>query len=173
MNRHKLQILVLAVAAGGMTAATQAAPVLYNFQTGSFSSFTGILAPTGPISGSFTLDGSSITQIDLTIGTYTYSLEEVGYDNSLVGIGGTLNGILGVASGTNDFKLFTGYPASAPFDDAQAYFFFEYAVPGSVDIYSSHATIVASTPTVPLPATGWLLGSAVFSLFTARRKLFA
>jgi PEP-CTERM motif len=80
-------------------------------------------APTDPVTGSFTYDAASITSnptlltaVNLTIDGLAYTLPEVGFDiegdNAL--IGGVLNGVDAVESGTNDFFLAWNPATSTP-----------------------------------------------------------
>jgi hypothetical protein len=72
-------------------------------------------APIDPVTGSFTYDAPSITSdptsltaVNLTIGGHAYTLTEVGSEavGSEALIGGVVNGVDAVASGTDDFFLF-------------------------------------------------------------------
>jgi len=72
-------------------------------------------APQDPVSGTLVFDKFatdfsivSLTSIDLTIAGHTYGVGELGFINNAgpnVAVGGTINGVTGGSSGTDDFAL--------------------------------------------------------------------
>ena len=70
--------------------------------------------PDSPISGSFQYDAGSIadpitalTAVNLTIDGHAYTLAETGFFNNATNtiLGGLVNGVFALASGTNDFQF--------------------------------------------------------------------
>jgi hypothetical protein len=133
-------------------------------------------APTDPVTGSFTYDAPSITSdptsltaVNLTIGGHAYTLAEVGSEavGSEALIGGVVNGVDAVASGTDDFFL-TWNPVSSVPD------VFVYATPNTPNIFDgtnfTQFNVTAATP-VPEPST-WAMGLIGFGLmgFLGYRK---
>jgi hypothetical protein len=133
-------------------------------------------APTDPVTGSFTYDAPSITSdptsltaVNLTIGGHAYTLAEVGSDTagSEAVIGGVVNGVDVVGSGTDDFFLLWTPVSSVPD-------LFAYATPNTPDIFEgtnfTQFNVTAATP-VPEPST-WAMGLIGFGLmgFLGYRK---
>jgi hypothetical protein len=121
-------------------------------------------APTNPVSGTIvyeaaspTADILSLLSIDLTISGHSYTLGEVGFlTGSTQRIGGILNGVDTINVGTTDFWLAWN---KSNLDLPN----FEYATPGTTDVYGSFIqnfqrfTVVA----VPEPGTCGLLVMAL------------
>lgn len=135
------------------------APVTYNFTATDFQSGLGSPVPYSTLSGNFTLDGSTVTQIDLTIGTHTYTAGEVGYkdySNGYVVVGGILNGVDAVTSQTDDFWINFN-------TDTNTFLRFAYSTSQTNDNFTTATGTITVSP-VPLPATAWLFGSGLIGL---------
>ena len=100
--------------------------VTLSFTVSGFTATDGTtVAPTDPVTGSFTYDAPSIasdptslTAVNLTIGGHAYTLPEVGSSPSL--IGGVVNGLSTLTAGFDDFQLLWNTPSSVPVDFAYA-----------------------------------------------------
>jgi len=86
-----------------------AAPVAYYFSANGFTAFVGSPLPNSSVSGSVTIDGSTVTGIDLKIGSHTYAPSEVGFNSAPAGfygiVGGTVSGVIEIRSLTDDFWI--------------------------------------------------------------------
>ena len=124
--------------------------------------------PTDPVTGSFTYDAPSITSdptsftaVNLTIGGHAYTLAEVGSVPNL--IGGVVNGVDVLQSGTDDFDLLWDPASSSP-----ASFFrdFEYAIssnPARIFETTNFTQFsVTATSAVPEPST-WAMMALGFA----------
>jgi hypothetical protein len=105
----------------GIIKTAAAIPIAVSFTAVGFTCFGPGLTcntppPADPIVGSIVYDAASTTadinsliSVRLTIGSHDYSVNEVGFlDNHVFDqriIGGLINGVSGVSSGTNDFRL--------------------------------------------------------------------
>ena len=161
----------------GAASSVHALPITYDF-TAIYAPDMG-LGPYPLISGSFTLDGTAVTGIDLTIGSHTYSTNEVGYalqnDGSdliggIVDYGGDIPGVPGVpappcgincvAGGTNDFYLVGKFSQNLFVD-------FVYASPGVEGPPITYTgTITARPSNVPVPGSFALFASGIVGLFS-------
>jgi hypothetical protein len=153
----KIAVLAVALIAG----AAEAAPVTYDFTATDFFAAQGSAIPASTVSGNFTLDGTTVTQINLTIGSHTYTPAEVGYDSATSSLGGLLNGIQITLGNTDDFVLSTDPNNSANFH-------LGYTVANVSDVFYSFNGSV--TPAVPVPAAAWLFGSGLVGLASVARK---
>jgi hypothetical protein len=105
----------LAMLALGSTA--RAVPVTLAFTVNDFPpTFAGTPAPVDPVSGVIIYEAAnvtapieSLTSISLAIGSHSFAVGELGFTSSAVStshiIGGTLNGVTGVGTFTNDFSI--------------------------------------------------------------------
>jgi hypothetical protein len=114
ISRLKSVLFAVSLSAVPLTPAF-AIQVTLSFTASDFSAG----APTDPVTGSFTYDAPSITSdptlltaVNLTIDGHAYTLPEVGFDSNE--IGGVLNGVDSVESGTNDFFLLWTPASSTP-----------------------------------------------------------
>lgn len=152
-------LATLAAVSGGLSAA----PTQYHFTATNFTAING--TSTSPaVFGSFTLDGTTITQIDLTLGTHTYTLDEVELvdpDSIIPMLGGRLNNANSVAWGTNDFWL--RYWSTGEF------FEFAYTTDAAVEFFTTN-TGTMTVSSVPVPAAAWLFGSGLIGLAGVARR---
>lgn len=157
-----------AIAAVGFVESAKAAPVAYSFTATNFSSSFGVAAPVPTVTGSFTVDDLTVTQLNLVIGPHTYSLDEVGAlrgDHNVLWVGGTISGVCGLNGDTTDFCLamVVTYPTFERFS---------YAIAGDKNIYSTRTgsiSLAGVIPSVPLPASIMAFVSALVVLY-ARKK---
>ena len=153
---------------------SNATTVTYNFTASDFyPNFIGVPSPINSISGSYTLDEGALTAIDLTIGSHTYSLNEVAYEyiNSyptydLYLLGATYNGIGGMTGSTNDFWLGEQVtPEGIIFEN------FTYAIPSIRDPFSAaNGTITIAPSPVPLASGAWFFISGLVGVSGAFRR---
>lgn len=164
MNSRYLKAAALAAATICSSNVLYAAPITYNFTATNFIAHEGTPLPASSVTGSYTVDGFMVTQVDLTIGSRSYSAADVAlYDTSLPStLGGTSNGS-GVGLGTDDFWLewFVGDPTH--------FKSFVYTVAGSQDFYASETGSI-SVAAVPVPAAAWLMGSGLMGLAGLARR---
>ncbi len=161
MNKLCAKAAVLATALLAAAGMAEATPVTYDFTATDFIALMGGSAPYSTVSGNFTLDGSTVTQIDLTIGAHTYSPSELTFDSTTSTLGGSLNGVSAIFASTDDFVLSVA-PATP-----QA-FLFGYTTAGVFNLFYASSGTVA--PIVPVPASAWLLGSGLIGLAGVARK---
>ena len=124
----------------------------------------GASAPTDPVTGSFTYDAPSITSnptsltaVNLTIDGHAYTLAEVGSVPNF--IGGVINGVNGIDSGTDDFFLAWFPVSSAPFN-------FAYATTSNTEVIfgSRNFTQFSVTAATPVPeASTWAMMALGFA----------
>lgn len=136
----KLLRTIFVLASFVFSAAAVAAPVTYDFAAYDFQSYVGNPAPHTNLFGSFTLDGTTVTDVDLTIGSHTYTASELGYESFLGGLACSLGCI---AWGTDDFWLI--------FDaNTLAFQNMYYTVSGVSDFWSTYTgEVTVSTAHVP------------------------
>ena len=160
MNKLSAKLTVFLASLAVFAGTAHAAPVTYDFTASDFVAVNpSDPVPYSTISGSYTLDGSTLTQIDLTIGSHTYSLGEVTFDSVAQTLGGTVNGV-NVFGNTDDFLLVTDTTAGS--------FLFAYSIPETAEVFSTQTGAVM--PAVPVPASAWLLGSGLIGLAGLGRK---
>lgn len=144
-----------------------AAPVQYDFTAINISAlFLGTSAPQNSISGSYVLDGTTLTNFNLSIGSQLYTTENTSIQwqtnsNSYI-LGGVASGIDGMNGFADDFVFLVrpGY-----FNE------FTYSVYGVNDYFrSSNVSITSSTPAVPLPSSLPLFLSGIIGTVVAHRK---
>jgi hypothetical protein len=153
------------------TIPAQAIPIEVNFTIEDFRSpFSSTPPPTDPVMGriiyeaeSITATIDSLTAIDLMIDGHTYSLGEIGFISPFAArqkIGGSLNGVNVMASGTDDFQFDWFKETLTPMK-------FSYTSSLHEGFWNSNTfssfSVTASSP-VPEPGSLFLLGSGLFGL---------
>ena len=157
----------------------QAVPIKVDFTA---TNFTPSGAPTDPVTGTIIYDSASptanvnsLTSINLTIGTFTYSTSDVGFvsPDNIGGvdyqlIGGTANGVGLIVNMTNDFAILWNQTTLAPLR-----FVYTTTMPFG-PIWDterfSNFTVTELTSPVPEPASMLLLGSGLLGLWGFREK---
>ena len=160
------RILGFALFSALAVSSAQAAPVTYNFSASDFLAQQGtVVPPNSSLSGSFTIDGTTVEGINLTIASHTYSASEVGYISNWI-VGGTASGVNTITWGNTDFWLVGSFNQQTPhFSD------FYYSVAGTNNIFTTH-TGSLSVAAVPEPETYALMiaGLGVLGAIARRRK---
>jgi hypothetical protein len=148
----------------------QAEAQVYTFTASNFTSFYGTPVPYATISGQLTLDGTTVTDVSLTIGDHTYLPSEVGYflmddsgSSSVIGAykASSWDEVRGLSTNTDDFMLWT--------DFAQNFVQFTYSVASLNDFFSS-TNVSISVSAVPEPDIYAMLASGLGMLVVAARR---
>ena len=147
-----------------------AIPITVSFQASGFPAG----APTDPVVGSLVYDAASttsninsLTSVNLTIAGHTFTVGELGFTSPFGSqqlIGGLLNGVNGIGSGTDDFLMQWNETTLIPVN-------FIYSTPASI-VASTNFTqfsVTATVPTVPEPGSLALLLAGATCLGIARR----
>lgn len=161
--RHGLKAAVFAALAAASTGLF-AAPVTYQFSASNFTSYYGGTAPDS-ISGSFTLDGTTVTHIDLTLGTHTFTADEVELNDPesfILMLGARINETHQVGWGTNDFWL--------RFWPTGEFFEFAFSTDATVEYYKTNTGTMTVVSSVPVPAAAWLFGTGLIGLAGIARR---
>jgi hypothetical protein len=149
----------------------QAEAQVYTFTASDFTSYYGTPVPYTTISGQVTLDGTNVTDVNLTIGDRTYLPSEVGYVPMNYPAGSS--GIIGaykasswdevgaLSTNTDDFFLWTNF--------AQNFVEFTYSVASLNDFFSS-TNVSISVSAVPEPDVYAMLASGLGILVVAARR---
>lgn len=141
-----------------------ATPITYNFTASGFSSANGSVVPNDTLAGSLTIDGATVTGIDLTIDSHTYTAGEVGYLPDWI-VGGTATSVANaIGWGTTDFWL------QGTFSNTPSFYDFYYSVDGVYDIFSTDTGTLTVASNVPEPISIALLALGLAALCVARRK---
>ena len=155
------------------------------------SSFDPAATP-DPLQVSITFDAAAIdapwdgiTAVDLTFEGYTYSLGEVDYINYAeapwTAVGGTINGVGGIFSDTNDFVYQydrTTLERHVVVITTTSQPQISYTTPNLAEGYDDRFPVTISDATirptahVPEPTTIVLLGTGLFGLVAFRRRQF-
>lgn len=166
MKKQLLTIFALVLLAGPM--ASEAVPITYYFAVNQLTPIgdSGYAGPNS-IVWSLTLDGTTVIDIDLTLGTHQYTASEVVFGPS--GTPGlemlTVNGG-GVAWTTNDFDLVVDI-------DTLMFSGFAYSIEGISEAWDSYSGYVSLSPiaSVPEPSALALFSLGLLGLGLSRRKL--
>ena len=133
-----------------------------------FGPITGAPAPVDPVSGSVLYEAAStvssidsLTAISLTIDTYTYSLDEVGFttegtSNPRQCIGGNVTAICNTGGASNDFRIRWDQDTLNPID-------FAYSM-GTGDTWATTSFTSFTIAAVPIPPALLLFGSGLLGL---------
>ena len=149
----------------------QAAAQVYTFTASNFTSFYGTPVPYATVSGQVTLDGTTITDVNLTIGDRTYLPSEVGYylldaagSSSVIGAykATPWDEVRALNTNTNDFMLRTDF-------SPQYFVEFTYSVASLNDFFDS-TNVVLSISAVPEPSVFAMLASGLGLVVAAARR---
>lgn len=162
MKTFLLKISILAFAFFGFAGSAHA--LIFDFTATGFTANSGSAVPETDLAGSITIEGNIVTDIDLTIGSHTYSTGEVGYEADWI-VGGLATGINVIAWGTTDFWITGDFSETAP-----SFSSFYYSVMGVEDIFYTFDGTLTVRNEVPAPASVVLLALGLTALGFGRRK---
>lgn len=170
MRDDIFKVIVLAVCLLGFSSKVVAVPIAYDFSASGFMPIfiQGSPVPYESLSGSFTLDGTQIVAINLTIGSHSYTLGEVGADQVGISpirtrVGALNNGLNTISGGTDDFLL-SFVPDDPTFGSMH------YAVQGVSDVFLTTNIAVTVSNAVPEPSTLSLMALVGLVGIAVRRK---
>jgi hypothetical protein len=174
MRRMRVLIVfVVALFAVGANRAS-AEPITLSFDF--VGSGFGVGAPVDPVSGSFfiTFDNSrnlSEQTSGITVSNLNIALDAppgfaYGAIDDVLLLGGTLNGVQILGTGTNDFLFSIRNASTQP----HAPFGFVYSQASVFDVFRGAATLTAAPAPIPEPATFTLVGAAAAGALLNRRR---
>lgn len=171
MKNFLLKVCIPAFALFGLTGTAQA--IIYDFTATDFTSYNGNTIPDTNISGSITIEGDIVSNIDLIIGAYTYSVADIGladYNGTLSYAGGLSCGVtclfIGPADAVvNDFTLLGNFSVDTPYFTQ-----FKYTVEGLEDYFLTNTGTLTIRNEVPAPASAILLGLGLTAMGFGRRQ---
>lgn len=152
-----------------LVSGAQAASRTYAFAAPSFTSFDNTPVPFSTVAGNVTIDGTTVTAINLTIGSHTYSPSDVEYLpwDSMAILGGKMSDddhAYTMKWGTDDFTLW------GDFNNLQQWVGLSYTVTGVNGMFDSQ-NLSVSVVAVPEPeAYAMLLAGLGIVVATSRRR---
>lgn len=155
-----------------------ASPITYDFTLSGFITYLGNFndtPPYDPVTGSLTLDGTTLQNFSMNIGPTHYDMSNIVYTTGLsyADIGGSIGGNGGPVQGSNDFSAVIGMPSflysNLPYIPSLTPF--EYTVAQNNDLYDTSTGSFTVAP-IPLPPADILFGTALVGMtgFARRRK---